>query len=110
MSRLSINDVRSEALFASTLQRGEQPTAAEVRAAIAEAIRVFGSRGCAARMAQEFGDRPEAALPRMRWARRVVAEVFAAPAAAPVTRLGGSAERADTVPAWAAGMAVSSAA
>jgi len=37
-------------------------------------------RGCAARMAQEFGDAPEASVARMRWARRVVSEVFSAPA------------------------------
>ena len=37
-----------------------------------------GIRGCAARMAQEFGDHPEAACDRMRWARQVVAGLHAA--------------------------------
>jgi hypothetical protein len=82
MSRLNINDVRSEALFASTLQRSDGCTAAQVRDAITAAIRQFGSRGCADRMAQEFGDHPGTAVARMRWARDRVAEVFEAPVAA----------------------------
>lgn len=45
-------------------------------------MREFGSRRCAARVAQEFGDRPELAVARMRWARQEVDEVFGA------TRLG----------------------
>jgi hypothetical protein len=80
MSTLNINDVRSEALFASALQISSEPTAAQVRAELARTVRRLGVRGCAARMAQEFGDAPEASVARMRWARRVVAEVFAAPA------------------------------
>jgi hypothetical protein len=82
MSRLNINDVRSEALFASALQRSDGCTAAQVRDAITAAIRQFGSRGCAARMAQEFGDHPGMAVARMRWARDRVAEVFVATASA----------------------------
>jgi hypothetical protein len=82
MSRLNINDVRSEALFASPLQRSDTCTAAQVRDAITAAIRQFGSRGCAARMAQEFGDHPGTAVARMRWARDRVAEIFVAPAVA----------------------------
>jgi hypothetical protein len=30
-------------------------------------------RGCVARMAQEFGDHPDAAATRMRWARQLAA-------------------------------------
>jgi hypothetical protein len=78
MSHLNVNDVRAEALFASMLQRSEECTVAQVRDAVTAAVRQFGSRGCAARMAQEFGDHPDAAVARMRWARRVVAAVFAA--------------------------------
>jgi hypothetical protein len=81
MSTLNLNVVRSEALFASALPSSCEPTAAQVRAELARTVRSLGVRGCAARMAQEFGDAPEAAVARMRWARRVVAEVFAAPAA-----------------------------
>ena len=74
---LNLNDVRSEALFASALQPSDQPTPAQVRAAITSTVRRFGTQGCAARMAQEFGDEPQAAVARMRWARQVIAESFA---------------------------------
>jgi hypothetical protein len=37
--------------------------------AIDRAIGRLGVRGCIARMAQEFGDHPDAAATRMRWAR-----------------------------------------
>ena len=67
------------ALFASTLQRSDAPSAGQARAAAAAALRAYGGRGCAERVAQEFGDHPEAAVARMRWARGVAGEVFAAP-------------------------------
>jgi hypothetical protein len=79
MSGLNLNDVRSEALFASALQPSDEPTADRVRAEITRTFRQLGSHGCAARMAQAFGDAPYAAVSRMRWARRLVAEVFAPP-------------------------------
>jgi hypothetical protein len=88
MSHLNINDVRSEALFVSDLQRSDDPAPGEVQRAITRAVRAFGSRGCAARTAQEFGDHPDTAVARMRWARRIVAEAFGAHAAArPVGRV-----------------------
>jgi hypothetical protein len=73
MSRLDINAVRCEALFASALQRSDQPTSADVRLAIMRTVRDLGNSGCAARVAQEFGDHPEVAVERMRWARQMVA-------------------------------------
>jgi hypothetical protein len=42
-----------------------------VSAAITCAVRRFGIGGCAARMAQEFGDHPDSAADRMRWLQRV---------------------------------------
>jgi hypothetical protein len=75
---LNLNDVRSEALFASALQPSDEPTPAEVRAAITVTVRRLGTQGCAARMAQEFGDEPQSAVNRMRWARQVIAASFAA--------------------------------
>jgi hypothetical protein len=77
MSSLILNDVRSEALFASALQPSDEPSVAQVRAEIKHTVRQLGTRGCAARMAQQFGDTPESAVTRMRWARRVVADIFA---------------------------------
>ena len=70
---LSISTVRADALFVSALQRSEEPSATQVRQAIAAAIREFGAQGCAARVAQAYGEHPETAAPRMRWAREVVA-------------------------------------
>ena len=69
---LSISTARADALFASVLQRSDKPSAAQVRQAIAAAIRAFGVRGCAARVAQAYGEHPETAVLRMRWARAVV--------------------------------------
>jgi hypothetical protein len=71
--------VWADALFASVLQRSDEPSTGQVRKVIATTVRSYGSRGCAARVAQEFGDHPEAAVARMRWARGMVGEVFAAP-------------------------------
>jgi hypothetical protein len=74
--------VWADALFASMLQRSDEPSAGQVRKAVAAAMRAYGGRGCAERVAQEFGDHPETAIVRMRWACGVVGEVFAAPGAA----------------------------
>jgi hypothetical protein len=87
MQHIVINTVRSHALFVSALQPSDDPGAEQVRQAITGAVRRFGSRGCAGRMAQEFGDHPETAVARMRWAREIVAETFeAAPARISHTR------------------------
>lgn len=75
----STSAVRAEALFASVLQRSDRPSPGQVRKAVAAAKRAYGGgRGCAELVAQEFGDHPEAAVERMRWARAVVDEAFAA--------------------------------
>jgi hypothetical protein len=73
---LSITTARADALFASALQRSDEPGAAQVRQAIAAAIRAFGARGCAARVAQAYGEDPETAVMRMRWARAEVTGAF----------------------------------
>ena len=82
MSRLNMTDARCTALFASGLQRSDVPTGDAVAEAVQLTVRQFGVRGCAARMAQEFGDHPEAALQRMRWIRQLVDQAPARPAAA----------------------------
>lgn len=73
---LSISTGRADALFASALQRSDEPSAAQVRRAIAEAVRAFGTTGCAARVAQAYGEHPETAVLRMRWARAAVTGVY----------------------------------
>jgi hypothetical protein len=71
--------VWADALFVSVLQRSDQPDAGQVRKAVAAVVRAYGGEGCAQRVAQEFGDHPDTAVARMRWARAVAAEVFASP-------------------------------
>jgi hypothetical protein len=71
--------VWADALFVSVLQRSDEPSALQVRQAVAATVRAHGDRGCAQRVAQEFGDHPETAAARMRWARAVAGEVFTAP-------------------------------
>jgi hypothetical protein len=68
---------RAEALFTSDLSAAGRPAPAAVRAAIARAVRTQGGiRGCAARVAAEYGEHPETAASRMRWARAVVEQVY----------------------------------
>jgi hypothetical protein len=64
---------RSEALFASTLQPSDTPTADMIASVISCAVQRLGTRGCAGKMAQEFGDHPDLAAERMRWARQLAA-------------------------------------
>jgi hypothetical protein len=68
----------ADALFASVLQRSDRPSPGLVRQAIAGAVALYGDSGCAARVAQAFGEHPETAVTRMRWARTTVADVFGA--------------------------------
>jgi hypothetical protein len=77
MTRLNVNDARCVALFASELQRSDAPAPGELAEAIGCTVRRFGIAGCASRMAQEFGDHPDAATSRMRWIRQLVTEAFA---------------------------------
>ena len=72
MNRLNMTDVRCAALFASRLQQSDVPTGAAVAEAVQRTVRQFGVHGCAGRMAQEFGDHPEAAMDRMRWVRQLL--------------------------------------
>src|SRR5262245_33627866 len=91
--------VWADALFASVLQRSDKPSAGQVRKAIAAAVRAYGGLGCVQRVAQEFGDHPEAAVDRMRWARAVAGELFASSPPAPAQQ---SLPRqpAATLPGW----------
>jgi hypothetical protein len=71
MNHLSISEVRADALFVSTVQRSDLPSTGQVRQAVAAAVRQFGGRGCLGLVAQEFGEHPELAAARMRWALRL---------------------------------------
>jgi hypothetical protein len=74
VTQLDMNGARCQALFASGLQPSDAPTADMVATAIGRAVQQFGIRGCAGRMAQEFGDHPDAAGTRMRWVRQLIAQ------------------------------------
>src|ERR1700746_3608907 len=73
---LSIDAARADALFVSALQISDEPSAVQVKQAIDAAARTLGDLGCSARVAQEFGEHPETAVTRMRWARTAVAGAF----------------------------------
>jgi hypothetical protein len=68
---LNVSQARYEVLFVSHLQPTDAPTADMVAEAIKCTVRRFGVRGCAGRMAQEFGEHPDAAATRMRWVRHL---------------------------------------
>jgi len=78
VTSVSADSVRADALFASALQRSDRPSPRQVRRAIAVAVARYGDSGCAARVAEAFGEHPETAVTRMRWARTTVADAFGA--------------------------------
>lgn len=78
MTSLGTDDVRTEALFASDVQRSQQPTPELIRAAVTAMVDRLGAGGCAALVAQEFGEHPDCAPGRMRWARTAVRGAYAA--------------------------------
>ncbi|MEV4639627.1 hypothetical protein AB0J80_19950 [Actinoplanes sp. NPDC049548] len=78
MTALDSDDVRIEALFVSDLQSSQHPTPEVIRAVVTETVDRLGEQGCAALVAQEFGEHPDCALGRMRWARRAVLSAYKA--------------------------------
>ena len=71
-ARRNVDDTRCQALFASSLQRSDALGAGVVAEAIRATVQQLGIQGCVGRMAQEFGDHPEAAAERMRWVRSLL--------------------------------------
>ena len=71
------NDVRSEALFVSNLQRSQWPSPEVIREAVTDTVDRLGETGCAELVAQEFGEHPDCAIGRMLWARNAVRSAFA---------------------------------
>ena len=69
---------RAAALFASDLSVHDQPTRVQVGAAVRRSVRVLGgTRACAGALAAAYGDYPETAAARMRWALTVVTRTYA---------------------------------
>ena len=75
------DDIRTEALFASHVQRSQDPTAELIRAAVDDTVDRLGEARCAELVAEEFGEHPDCALGRMRWARDAIRAAFGVAAA-----------------------------
>jgi len=76
----SVRAIQADALFVSALQRSDELNASQIWQAVAVALNAHGDAGCAGRVAQEFGDHPDSAALRMRWARAAVAILEGEPA------------------------------
>ena len=64
---------RAAALFASDLSYQWLPGEAAVEAAISSALTACGGvDGCVSALAAAYGDHPETAVPRMKWARQTI--------------------------------------
>jgi hypothetical protein len=71
------------ALFASILQASEHATAEQVTAAVRDSLRRHGGQqGCASVCAAEYGEHPDTAPARMRWALALANHASAAAAIA----------------------------
>jgi hypothetical protein len=68
-----LTTARAAALFASELPYQWHPGAAAVEAAISSALTTCGGvDGCVRALAVAYGDHPETAAPRMKWARQTI--------------------------------------
>jgi hypothetical protein len=79
--------VRAEALFASTVQPSGSTSPDQIRRAVTMTLRRLGVRGCAARVAGEFGDHPDTAVARMGWALATISTIYSAPSMTPAPGL-----------------------
>ena len=75
----TVGDLAAEALFVSDLQPSACPSRGAVEEAVTAMILRYGSDGCAAGVATEFGDHPETATRRMFWVRGELMAKIAAP-------------------------------
>ena len=65
----TVPDLAAEALFVSYLQPSDRPSRRAMEEAVTAMLLKYGSDGCAAGVASEFGDHPEGAVRRMSWVR-----------------------------------------
>ena len=79
VTQLDLSRARRQALFSSGLQPSDAPMTDMIATAIGRADQQLGVGGRTCRMAQEFGDHPDAAARRMRWVRQLIAQEPAAP-------------------------------
>lgn len=71
-------DLLAEALFASTVQPSDLPSTRDVWTTVHATVSQHGVQWCTEVVAQEFGEHPDCACARMRWARSAVADAFPA--------------------------------
>jgi hypothetical protein len=71
---------RAEALFTSDLSVFGPAEKGAVAEAIKTAVRARGVRGCAGQVGAAYGEHPETAAARMRWARHVIETIYLRPA------------------------------
>ncbi|MFG2000891.1 hypothetical protein ACGFNU_17270 [Spirillospora sp. NPDC048911] len=76
MAPMTTSDL-AQVLYTTRLQASDHPTAALVRAAITDRLRVVDALRCAAYVAQEAGDHPDEYATRMRWALATVSNAYA---------------------------------
>ena len=75
---------QADALFSSDLSARCCHSEAEIAAAIRRAIRSHSAiGGCAAEVAAAYGEHPETAAPRMRWARAAAERISSSAATSP---------------------------
>ncbi len=75
---------RAEALFCSDLPTGSLPTRPQIAAAVAQTIRLHGTtHACAVTLAGAYGECPETAVARMRWALDQVRTLYPRPLTLP---------------------------
>ncbi|MGK5677823.1 hypothetical protein [Actinoplanes sp. URMC 104] len=72
-----VKDLAAEALFVSDLQPSQCPSNEAVEQAVTDMILQYGSDGCAAGVAAEFGDHPDCAVRRMHWVHTELSGVLA---------------------------------
>ena len=76
MTTCPVDPVLCMALFVSDTPCSTDPDCAAVRATAESTLEALGPDECYARAAEVFGDRPEVALDRIRWARQACADAF----------------------------------
>ena len=85
MSTPVLSREAAQALFASDLSARREHTRTEVTTAIRQAISAHhGLGGCAGHVAAAYGEHPETAAPRMRWARAAAERISSSAATSPV--------------------------
>jgi hypothetical protein len=82
----TLQAARAGALFLSALQPSGSPGPDQIRRAVTTTLQRRGVRGCAALVAGEFGDHPDTAAARMRWALAAIGTAYPA---SPMTRAPG---------------------